>query len=314
LGVQVTTTTDNTGSTGSGSSSGGNTGSGNGGTTPVVVDSDNDGVPDSKDIYPNDPNKAFKVRIPATGYYTLSFEDLYPTAGDADLNDYTLYLYFEEDINANGDIVEIRSRYQHVAKGAGYNHSLYLRLPPSISISNFTTTIFDSRGVNLNSGTSLNNPGSSVTSALPIYNNQDSNITIPSQNVTSGSVFNPGRIAKTVIRFSTPIKRTVLGTAPYDLYAKVITTGREIHFPGKYYGTQFGAGKDDYLDANGFPWAVLVAGEFKWPLERQNIYTAYAKFTNWSKSKGAYDNDWYLYFDTTKVYTGSTGPSNSFFQ
>jgi trimeric autotransporter adhesin len=314
LGVQVTTTTDNTGSTGSGSSSGGNTGSGNGGTTPVVVDSDNDGVPDSKDIYPNDPNKAFKVRIPATGYYTLSFEDLYPTAGDADLNDYTLYLYFEEDINANGDIIEIRSRYQHVAKGAGYNHSLYLRLPPSISISNFTTTIFDSRGVNLNSGTSLNNPGSSITSALPIYNNQDSSVTIPSQNVTSGSVFNPGRIAKTVIRFSTPVKRSVLGTAPYDLYAKVITTGREIHFPGKYYGNQFGAGKDDYLDANGFPWAVLVAGEFKWPLERQNIYTAYAKFTNWSKSKGAYDNDWYLYFDTTKVYTSSTGPSTSFFQ
>ena len=314
LGVQVTTTTDNTGSTGSGTSSGGN-GSGSGsGTTTVIVDSDKDGVPDSKDIYPNDPNKAFKVRIPATGYYTLSFEDLYPTAGDADLNDYTLYLYYEEDINANGDIVEIRSRYQHVAKGAGYNHSLYLRLPPSISISNFTTTIFDSKGANLNSGTSLNNPGSSVTSALPIYNNQDSSVTIPSQNVTSSSVFNPGRIAKTVVRFSTPVKRSVLGTAPYDLYAKVITTGREIHFPGKYYGNQFGAGKDDYLDANGFPWAVLVAGEFKWPLERQNIYTAYAKFTNWSKSKGAYDNDWYLYFDTTKVYTSSTGPSTSFFQ
>lgn len=306
LGVQVD---NNTG--GGAGGTGGSTGGG-GGTT--ISDKDGDGVPDSKDLFPDDPSRAFKLRIPAVGYYTVSFEDLYPKAGDADLNDFTLYMYNEEDINSQGQIVEIRSTFQHVAKGAGYNHTLNLRLPPGISVSQFTTTIFDSRGVNLNSGTTLQNPSSSATRTLSIYNNQQSNVTLTSSNVGANQTFVPGRIAKTRIRFTNPVNRDILGTAPYDLYAFVINTGKEIHFPGKYFGNVFGAGKDDYLDSIGFPWAIIVPGEFKWPLEQQNIYNAYPKFRSWSSSKGAYDSDWYMTLDMAKAYTRATGPSGNFFQ
>lgn len=310
LGVQVDNSSDGTAGGGSGNSGGG--GDSGGGT--LISDRDGDGVPDSKDLYPDDPSKAFKLRIPAVGYYTVSFEDLYPKAGDADLNDFTLYMFNEEDINSQGQIVEIRSTFQHVAKGAGYNHTLNLRLPPGISVSQFSTTIFDSRGVNLNSGITIQNPSSTLTRALSIYNNQQSNVTISSPNVNANQTFSPGRIAKTRIRFTNPVNRDILGTAPYDLYANVVTTGKEIHFPGKYFGNVFGVGKDDYLDSIGFPWAIIVPGEFKWPLEQQNIYNAYPKFRNWSSSKGALDSDWYLTLDMTKAYTRATGPSGNFFQ
>lgn len=284
-----------------------NTGTENPANPPVVaLDSDNDGVPDSRDAFPNDPNKAFKLRIPSSGYYTVSFEDLYPKAGDADLNDFTLYMVNEEDLNAKGEIVEIRSNFQHVAKGAGYNHELRLRLPSGISVSSFETKIYDGMGRITNLGTSISNPTSAITNALSIYNKQKSNFTLYyEQNVNISRVFTPGYIAKTVTKFTVPVSRNVLGTAPYDLYAYVDNTKEELHFPGKYSVNNV----DKYVDSNGFPWAIIVPGGFQWPLERQDINSGYPKFSNWSKSYGAYDSDWYKYFYKEKVYTIAKEPN-----
>jgi LruC domain-containing protein len=271
----------------------------------VVVDTDKDGVPDSRDAYPNDANKAFKLRIPSSGYYTVSFEDLYPKAGDADLNDFTLYMVNEEDLNAKGEIVEVRSSFQHVAKGAGYNHELRLRLPSGISVSSFETKIYNGSGNITNLGTFIENPSSTITNALSIYNNLKSNFTLYNkQNVSTSLEFTPGYIAKTITKFTVPVSRNILGTAPYDLYAYVDNTREELHFPGKYYLNNV----DKYVDSNGFPWAIIVPGGFQWPLERQDINSGYPKFNNWSKSYGAYDSDWYKYFNGSKVYTLAKEP------
>ncbi len=272
----------------------------------VALDSDNDGVPNSRDAFPNDPNKAFKLRIPSSGYYTVSFEDLYPKAGDADLNDFTLYMVNEEDLNAKGEIVEIRSSFQHVAKGAGYNHELRLRLPSGVSVSSFETKIYDGIGRITNLGTIIENPSSTVTNALSIYNKLKSNFTLYNkQNVDTSIDFTPGYIAKTIIKFTKPVNRNVLGTAPYDLYAYVDNTKEELHFPGKHFVNNV----DKYVDSNGFPWAIIVPGGFQWPLERQDINTGYPKFSNWSKSYGAYDSDWYKHFYKEKVYTIAKEPN-----
>ena len=58
-----------------------------------IADRDGDGIDDQHDFYPDDPKKATKIRFPATGVNTISFEDLYPNAGDADLNDYVVQFY-----------------------------------------------------------------------------------------------------------------------------------------------------------------------------------------------------------------------------
>jgi LruC domain-containing protein len=292
LGIQVSTETVNQGN------------------PPVaVLDSDNDGVPDSRDAFPYDSQKAFKLRIPSTGYYTVSFEDLYPKAGDADLNDFTLYMVNEEDLNARGEIVEIRSSFQHVAKGAGYNHELRLSLPSGISVSSFETKIYDGSGNATNLGTIIEKPSSTITNALSIYNKLKSNFTLYNkQNVDTSIVFTPGYIAKTIIKFTTPVNRNVLGTAPYDLYAYVDNTKEELHFPGKHFVNHLN-NVDKYVDSNGFPWAVIVPGGFQWPLERQDINTGYPKFSNWSKSYGAYDSDWYKHYYKDKVYTKAKEPN-----
>jgi LruC domain-containing protein len=273
--------------------------------TVVVVDTDKDGVPDSRDAFPNDPNKAFKLRIPSTGYYTVTFEDLYPNLGDADLNDFTLYMVNEEDLNAKGEIVEIRSNFQHVAKGAGYNHELFLRLPAGISVSSFETKIYEGTGVLTNLGTRILNPTSAQTNALSIYNKNRSDFTLYYvKNDMLSQVFRPGYIAKTVIKFTIPINRSVLGTAPYDLYAFVHNTNHEIHFPGKVFSNNV----DKYIDSKGFPWAIIVPGGFQWPLAGENMESSYPEFKSWSNSFGAIDSDWYKYFNAGKVYTKAKEP------
>ncbi|MDX1959579.1 MAG: LruC domain-containing protein [Leptospiraceae bacterium] len=286
-------------------------------TTTTVVDSDNDGVPDSKDDYPNDPTRATRVRTPSTGAYTIAFEDLYPATGDADLNDYVIRYFSEEDLNAKGEVVELRANYQHVARGAGYTHKLFLRLPSSVSVSSFTTTIYDGAGTNTNEGTTISNPNSSITNALPIYNTLSSNETLAGANNDNGQSYVKGKIAKIKILFSTPVLRSVIGTSPYDLYAWVNNTSREIHFPGKYKGTQFGAGKDDYVDpSTGFPWAILIPGDFKWPLESRSVISnnplPYPNFNSWAQSEGVNFPDWYSTYDATQVYTQATGSDSVF--
>jgi LruC domain-containing protein len=297
LGIQITTT-------GSGSNS--------------IVDTDKDGVPDSKDAYPSDPNRAFTIRIPSTGYNTLTFEDQYPSVGDKDLNDYVLYVVNEEDLNAKGEIVEIRSRYQHIARGAIDNtHTLKLQLPASVGVSRFTTTIFD--GYNSQKKiVDLINPGSKTFS---IFDDLDSSETLPWQwwgllwrpvyNVYEcliSNCFLPGYIARTTIKFTSPIKRDVLGSSPYDIYASV-STGRDIHLPGKYIVN----GKDPYLDSTGFPWAILVPGDFKWPklkiFPAATIYNSYPSFGAWATSKGTKNTDWYKNYDGSKVYTDASPSS-----
>ena len=190
-------------------------------TGTQIADRDKDGVDDTHDAYPDDPTKATKIRFPANGVNTIAFEDLYPKAGDADLNDYVIQFYTEEDLNAQGKIVEVRGAYQHVAKGAGYTHSLNLRLPSDLNIS-FETSVTDAEGNVVNTGISKFNPtATDLQDGLPLLG--DSSKTISASNVNLNSSFRPGHIAKMKIVFNTPVSRNILGAAPYDIFIKVLS-------------------------------------------------------------------------------------------
>ncbi|NBV28881.1 hypothetical protein EBS02_07700, partial [bacterium] len=104
----------------------------------------------------------------------------------------------------------------------------------------------------------LVNPGSKTFS---LFDDLDSTDTLPWQwwGLIKRPVYNvyecpfgincflPGYIAKTTIKFTTPVRRDILGSSPYDIYASV-STGKDIHLPGKYLVN----GKDPYLDSTGF--------------------------------------------------------------
>jgi LruC domain-containing protein len=278
-------------------------------TAPPIADADGDGIEDSKDAYPNDPTKATRIRFPAEGVNTIAFEDLYPNAGDADLNDYVIQFYNEEDLNAKGEIVEVRGAYQHVARGAGYTHRLKLLLPPSVNIS-FESSITDGTGVQQNTGLASFVPTSTqINDGLVIL--PDSSTTISSSNVGAGQTYVPGHVSKTKIKFLTPVTRASVGNAPYNIYMNVISTSKDVFFPGRYFNADT---TDKFLDANGFPWAILVPGVWAWPLESQDIrntsVTGYPKFQSWASSKGTADKDWYKTVTAGKVFALPSQPSS----
>jgi LruC domain-containing protein len=206
---------------------------GSGSTQVNLTDSDGDGVLDSYDDYPNNPNKATKLKFPTNGVNTIGFEGLFPAAGDADLNDTVVVYYIEEDLNALGEIVEIRGNYQYMAHGATTKHSLYLRLPSSINAT-YSSEVRDANGVlvanaamskSTTEATGINSFTPSVTDlqdGLRILGNTDTTIGAANWNTRNTDVnYVNGYMAKVKVIFNTPVARSVLGLAPYDTFIRL---------------------------------------------------------------------------------------------
>lgn len=255
----------------------------------VNPDSDRDTVPDQYDAYPNDPTRSAKIRIPTDSYYTVAYEDLYPRPGDADFNDYVVRVYNEEDLDAQGRVVRIRGNYTHVAKGAGYNHTLNLRFPQEVNGSYSITRKKPNGTVYLKETKTLDN--TKTIAILP-----QSNTTIQQANTDRRESFLIGDVSEFEMILDAPVEKIKLGKCPYDLFLYVVNTNLEIHFLGFHKNAD---GTDQYLDRNGFPWALLVPGDFTWPLEREDIHKGYPNFETWYSSLGQNFLDWY----NTKVET-----------
>lgn len=249
----------------------------------VVQDRDQDGVPDKDDMYPDDPTRASKIRVPGDSFSTVAFEDLYPRQGDADFNDYVVRVVNEEDLNAQGNVVRIRGTYEHTARGAGYTHTLNLRLPSGL-IGRYETKLYGFDG-------NVESTGSGELSGdlnlLP-----KSSTTLTSWNSKIGELPQKGKKVELEIILENAVSRLIMGGAPYDLYLYVNDTKREIHFLGKYLNED---GTDKYLDPNGFPWAILIPGIWKHPYERVDVRSSYEKFRPWYESKGTVENNWYQF-------------------
>lgn len=271
---------------------------------PVVAaptDTDGDGVPDTLDSYPQDPNRASLIRIPSEGVSTVAYEDLYPSAGDADLNDYVLHIHNEEDLNAAGEVIRLRGTYQHVARGAGYRHTFHLKLPVSVGAS-FSRKVVREDGKEVTALNTRKVSASDLNQGIQIH--EESNKTVSNPNVNPGGVFKPGHIATIEVVFDSPVKKSALGNYPYDIFIKVINTGKEIHFSGLYKNSN---GSDQYLDSNRFPWAILVPGTWKYPYEgldiRKDSQSGYKEFNLWVASNGTSYKDWYKHItNQAKVF------------
>jgi LruC domain-containing protein len=256
-------------------------------STQEIMDQDGDGIADDQDDFPDDPTRATLVSYPAAGsYYTVAFEDLYPKQGDADFNDYVVRVSYQEELNSAGKLVNLRGSFQHVAKGAGYNHTFHLRLPEVLSDASYVITRSDAQDKVLETINGL----TSQSRNIDILGT--SNKTIPQSNTAKNQTFKPGHKANLEIHFDTPADKTLLGSLPFDLYIYVLNTKHEIHFAKRYFKEN---NEDQYIDPVGFPWAVMIPGNWSWPLESQNMHKAYLKFYPWYSSGGQQDPDWYNY-------------------
>jgi len=249
-----------------------------------LEDRDGDGVPDAYDAFPDDPNAAFEVNVPAEGSLSVAFEDLFglANAGDADYNDFVGAYRISEVLNEAGDVVSLTVHADAVTKLAGYNHRFGIRIDSFSGPATLTGTMIDGAGNEA--------PLSGV-------------VTYPAEIVLfENSRYAVGKSATFTLEFASPQVRAPDGEArplsgpPYNPFAYIHNTGHDIHLIGREPLSGSINPADTFVDGDGFPWALLVPGNWINPDEGQRIEVPYPRFTLWRESGGEEHSDWYLHY------------------
>jgi len=267
-------------------------------------DSDNDGVDDEYDDYPDDPSMAFNNYYPSENTFgTLMFEDLWPTLGDYDFNDLIVNYNYIYITNATGEVVQIKVCYKIVATGAGQTNGFALKLP----ISQGLISSIEGQEIYTND-LSFNQNGTEKSQDYAVIIVTDNiNQNIPKfSNVYSSRSVDP-HVINITINFSTPTNIGFVGLPPYDPFLiKNQNRTDEIHqinFGPTSLGNSLFLGKHDdtsninngiyYRTVNYLPWVLNVPAELPHPKEKIPIFNAFNHFAVWASSEGAYYSDWY---------------------
>ncbi len=275
------------------------------------IDTDNDGVIDALDDFPNDPNAAEATYTPSDiGWGSLAYEDLWPSQGDYDFNDLVVNYRFTQIANANNQVVRLEGKFRIKAIGASFRNGFgfKMNLDPNLisTVTGYNLTenyiSLDSKGLEAN-----HNSGSTVIVFDDAYDN------IPRLgnglyiNTERGQPISVGNEITVVINFVNPIDPSLLGSAPFNPFLIVDgVRGREIHLADKaptdladpnlfntiHDATNPGNGLF-YRNENNLPWAINIIHDFRYPEENKAVNTAYNFFNTWAQSSGTSYQDWY---------------------
>ncbi|TGN20936.1 LruC domain-containing protein [Leptospira idonii] len=266
----------------------------------MLADADGDQIPDDYDAYPNDATRASKICFPITcsesDLITMAYEDLYPLEGDGDLNDYVTWGRSEEDVNAKGKIVKLRTYYQHVAKGTLLVHTFRLRFGAAATGAGLVRKV--TGFTNVVTQTNATFSANDLKNGISVYN-ENSSQTSQSANNTNSITFKPGKKAALELTFNTPVARAEIGHAPYDPYIVLVNTAplnlnfteTETHLPGKNSSIL------QILTSGSYPFSIVVPGIWHWQVEtldiRLSVKTGYLEYAAWVDSGGISFRDWY---------------------
>lgn len=256
-----------------------------------VDDTDNDGVPDTEDEYPDDPDRAFNIWTPGENQWgTLAFEDLWPGMGDYDFNDMVVNYKFQQVTNADNKVVDIKGYFNNIHEGASLINGFGFELPIAANlVSNVSGYNITDNAVSL----SGNGTEAGQTNAVIIvFDNGDVNL---------------NTVRTVTINLTEPINQNTLGDAPYNPFLiKDQDRDYEIHLPDHAPTTLadnniLGTANDNSIPAQGryyktqnnLPWVINIPVEFVWPKEKVEILNGYLKFQEWAESGGSLFPDWY---------------------
>lgn len=285
-------------------------------------DSDNDGVANQYDVYPNDPERALNQYSPsATTYGTLAFEDLWPGRGDYDFNDLVLNYRFNLISNGANQVKEIQAEFIIKAIGASYTNGFGFEIPMQASnIQSVTGSKITENYIQLAVNGAENSQDKAV---IIVFDNAFKHI----PRIAGKFVNTEMDITKTVgvpisitITLINPIYINDLGSIPFNPFMIVNKErGKEVHLLNytptnlanlAYFGTLQDASNPAsgkyYQTANGLPYAIHIPVDFNYPIEKEAINKAHLKFAEWAQSGGALSNDWYSnkanYRNASKIY------------
>ena len=276
--------------------------------TPTITDTDNDGVADDNDAFPNDPNKASISYYPSSNTRgTLAYEDLWPAEGDYDFNDLVVDYQYTFHKNANNQVVEIQFDYKVNAIGGSYKNGFGFQFDfapsavQSVSGQQLNGNVVTVSGNGTESGQSkatiiaFENARDIITNGSAFVNTEDG---VPYVQPAGNTI---------IIELATPQTEAALGAAPYNPFIFVNETrGREVHLknfaPTDLANTALlGTNNDDsnagngtyYQNENGLPWAISISDSFVYPKEKADIVTGYNFFATWAMSEGTSATNWY---------------------
>ncbi len=279
------------------------------------VDSDGDGVDDLIDDFPNDPDKAVLIRVPAVDEDYWVFEDLWPDKGDYDFNDLVIREYVELHMSATNMYVGGRAKLWLNAIGANFHNSIFLHFMEASLVGG--ELVFNE----------LADPDfvKSIETYLPnIRIDEYTPNTIGAwydiewehfgyQNNGYGPQDHPHSREFNFTFDETGIQPSNL---TFEWYLSIGNEReKELHHPmfaptAIMNTSYFNTGDDATNIATGFyyktalnhPWVVRVYGDFKNPKEFVQITEAYPHFQDWAESNGSLHPDWYNTYDQDKVF------------
>ncbi len=285
----------------------------------IMIDSDNDGVDDSVDDYPNDNTRAYR----SSYHYWLVYEDLWPAKGDYDFNDLVIEAWVHEADNAQnqlvgGDnVVVIHTLGGSIPIGLGYRWFSATNGYNTLNYLSPGTVTFSGGGV-------VADPD--VDNAVIVFNNAFE----AQQSMSNGNThyYANNGTGPTMIPDTIQFRYDFTGSSfnewmtVYLFYTN--DRGHEIHTFGNpptaaadmsLFGTfadnsltswtegSFNPPLNFYQTASHLPWGLeLSFSNFKVPLEKVSIMEAYPQFADWAESSGSSNTGWGNNYDPTKVF------------
>lgn len=274
-------------------------------------DTDNDGVEDDFDEYPDDPDRAFNNYFPGEEQFgTLAFEDLWPYKGDYDFNDMIVGYQINQVTNADDKVVDLYIKLVVRAIGAGFFNGFAMELDAPASVVDEVTGDF-THSMDMISLEDNNLESGHDKAVIVFFDNAFDALEHPGGG--TGVNTNPNlpwvdpQTLNFHVVFTNPVDEDDLGLPPYNPFIFVDgDRGREVHLKN-YRPTAlanlsyFGTGNDDsnpsvgryYTSAQNLPWAMNIAGVFDYPVEKTSIIHAYNYFDEWVESAGIMYPEWY---------------------
>lgn len=220
------------------------------------------------------------VQQPAAGRYDIvAYEDLYPERGDFDFNDLVVAYRYQLGLNADGQVARIDGEAYLIARGSTYRHDWTLDLPLPAGVQGTATcTTVDAANAPLDCSIAAGDGRVRWTAfrdtvaAFPAPGSAAANPV----NTPAGSGFNRGPKASFSVTLAVPVPVP----APADPWLSVRNTGRTVHLSDR--------------GADGYPFALKLPSEWKFPAERQDLGRAYPDLVSFVGSSGSQATDWFL--------------------
>lgn len=290
--------------------------------TPQVSDSDNDGVADENDLFPNDPARAGEIYYPGSNVYgTVAYEDLWPGLGDYDFNDLVLDYRIRYITDASNDVKDIEYSYSVRAIGGSLRNGFGFQLDvASNTVQSVTGTQNFMNTLSFNANGTEAGQAKAVIIAFDNAFKLFANTGTQTVNTTPGETSYAQDTGDVVVTFINSQTVASLGSFPLNPFIYVgQDRGKEIHLSGQVptdlvNASFFGNAEDDsdpgsgryYVNENNLPWALTFAQSFNYPSEKTDIVQTYNYFVSWAQSAGTSSTNWYLdlpgYVVPTNVY------------